>query len=113
VSEFEQAREAFRRKWGFDPSPVIEDALRRGEFDLEGGTEDERAFIREVLTGCGSGCGYCIGERSQCTCESDCGARPEDAGHHCPRAEGYVDWLRGTGLYSEAELARLAEGGAR
>lgn len=51
MSESGQAREAFRRKWGFDPSPVIEDALRSGESGLEGGTEDERAFIREALTG--------------------------------------------------------------
>jgi hypothetical protein len=50
VSEYEQAREAFRRKWGFDPAPVIEDTLRSGEFGLEGGTGDERAFIREALT---------------------------------------------------------------
>jgi hypothetical protein len=54
VSEFEQAREAFRRRRGFDPASVIEGAFRRGEFDLEGGTEDERAFIREVLTGGGA-----------------------------------------------------------
>ena len=50
MSEFEQAREAFRQRWGFDPAPVVEDAFRRGEFDLEGGTEDERAFIRQILT---------------------------------------------------------------
>jgi hypothetical protein len=49
VSEYDEAREAFRRKRGFDPSPAIESAFRRGEFDVEGGTEDERAFIREIL----------------------------------------------------------------
>jgi hypothetical protein len=49
VSEFEQAAEAFRRKWGFDPTPDIERIASSGGFDLEGGTEDERAFIREVL----------------------------------------------------------------
>ena len=54
MSEFEQAREAFRQRWGFDPAPVIEGAFRRGEFDLEGGTEDERAFLREILTAAGS-----------------------------------------------------------
>lgn len=54
MSEFEQAAEAFRQKWGSYPIPDIKSAFRRGEFDLEGGTEDERAFIREVLTGCGS-----------------------------------------------------------
>lgn len=112
MSELEQAVEAFRQRWGFDPSPAIKDAFRRGEFSLEGGTEDERAFIREVLTG-GTGCGYCLGDRSDCGCEADCGARPEDSGHHCPRAEGYLDWLRGTGYYSEEYLAMLAAGGAR
>jgi hypothetical protein len=50
MSEFEEAREAFRLRWGFDPAPAIESVFRRGEFDLEGGTEDERAFIREILT---------------------------------------------------------------
>jgi hypothetical protein len=59
------------------------------------------------------GCDYCNGLRCPCACQADCGARPGDSGHHCPRAAGYVDWLRGTGLYSEAELARLAEGGAQ
>ena len=60
------------------------------------------------------GCGYCIGYRCDCTCEADCGARASEfTGAHCPRAEGYLDWLRGTGLYSEAELAKLAEDGAR
>jgi hypothetical protein len=54
MSEFEQAREAFRQRWGFDPAPVIEAAFRRGEFDLEGGTGDERAFLREILAA-GSG----------------------------------------------------------
>ncbi|HMG61661.1 MAG TPA: hypothetical protein VK599_01820 [Streptosporangiaceae bacterium] len=49
MSEYDEAAEAFRRKWGFDPAPDIASALRRGEYDLEGGTEDERAFIREVL----------------------------------------------------------------
>jgi hypothetical protein len=112
VSEFEQARGAFRQRWGFDPSPAIESAFRRGEFDVEGGTEDERAFIREILST--AGCGYCSGQRSQCTCKADCGARPGELdGHHCPRAEGYLDWLRGTGYYSEEYLAKLAEGGAR
>lgn len=49
MSDFDQAREAFRRKWGFDPSPVIEDALRAGKFSVEGGTEDARAFIGEAM----------------------------------------------------------------
>jgi len=26
---------------------------------------------------------------------------------HCPKAPDYVDYLRGTGLYSETELARM------
>jgi len=59
VSEYEEAREAFRRKWGFDPAPAISDAFRRGEFDLEGGTEDERAFVREVLSGAVGNCAHC------------------------------------------------------
>lgn len=50
MSEFEQAAEAFRVRWGFDPSPFITDAIRAGEFDLEGGDEDMRAFVREMLT---------------------------------------------------------------
>ncbi len=50
VSEFDEAVEAFRRKWGFDPTPAIVSAFRAGDFDFEGGTEDERAFLREVLT---------------------------------------------------------------
>lgn len=49
MSEYDQAAEAFRRKWGFDPAPVIDHIARSGGFDLEGGTGDERAFIREVL----------------------------------------------------------------
>jgi hypothetical protein len=49
LSAFEQARKAFRERYGFDPVPVVEHALANGEFDLEGGTADERAFIREVL----------------------------------------------------------------
>jgi hypothetical protein len=53
VSEFERARKAFRRRWGFDPSPFITDALRAGDFDLVGGDEDTRAFIRETLTATG------------------------------------------------------------
>jgi len=50
VSEYDEALEAFRRKWGFDPAPVIGHIASSGGFDLEGGTEDERAFIREALT---------------------------------------------------------------
>jgi hypothetical protein len=50
MTEFEQAREAFRQRWGLGASLAVEDAVRRGEFDIEGGTEDERAFIRETLT---------------------------------------------------------------
>lgn len=50
MSEYDEAVEAFRQRWGFDPSPAIENAFRRSEFELEGGTEDERAFIREALT---------------------------------------------------------------
>lgn len=119
MSEFGEKVEAFRRKWGFDPSPAIESAFQGGEFGLEGGTEDERAFIREVLTGADSGadCAYCLGERCPCTCESDCGARPGGLGaafrNFCPQGDGYLDYLRGTGFYSEDYLAKLAEGGAR
>jgi hypothetical protein len=59
-------------------------------------------------------CGYCRGQRCPCTCSEDCGARAgEFTGAHCPRAEGYVDWLRSTGLYSEQELSRLADRGAQ
>jgi hypothetical protein len=50
MSEFEEAREAFRVRWGFDPAPVIADAIRAGEFDVAGGDEDTRAFVREALT---------------------------------------------------------------
>lgn len=50
MSEFERAREAFRVRWGFDPAPVITDTIRAGGFDVEGGDEDTRAFVREMLT---------------------------------------------------------------
>lgn len=50
MSEYEEAREAFRRKWGFGPAPGIERIASSGGFDLEGGTGDERAFVREALT---------------------------------------------------------------
>jgi hypothetical protein len=49
VSEYDEARQAFRRKWGFDPSPAIAKAISAGEFGLEGGTEEERAFTRAAL----------------------------------------------------------------
>jgi hypothetical protein len=51
-------------------------------------------------------CGYCQhGLRCPCTCDADCGAR-ETA--HCPKAPDFTDYLRRTGLYSEAELERIA-----
>jgi hypothetical protein len=63
----------------------------------------------------GGDCGYCAGLRCNCTCEKDCGARPAGLPSvpWCPRAEGYIGWLRATGLYGEDELARLAERGHR
>lgn len=54
-------------------------------------------------------CSYCRGERSpRCMCETDCGARPDGIYniHWCPRSDGYGDYLRGTGLYSEEEIVR-------
>ena len=56
-------------------------------------------------------CWYCQGARSPCTCTEDCGARPEPApgsSHVCWKAPAGVraEWLRGTGLYSEEEIAR-------
>jgi hypothetical protein len=49
-------------------------------------------------------CAYCLGERSPCTCGEDCDARFP---HWCPKAEGYIESLRQTGFYSEAELDTL------
>ena len=58
-------------------------------------------------------CGYCRGQRSPCTCDEDCGARPgEFTGNHCPQAIGYLDWLRSEG-YPEDRLERLAAQGRR
>lgn len=57
------------------------------------------------------GCVYCAGIRDpNCTCTTDCGARADDTGHVCPKAPPDVvaAWLRGTGLYSEEEIARWA-----
>lgn len=60
-------------------------------------------------------CGYCLGERSPCDCTTDCGARPGGFynSHVCPKAppEVVADWLRGTGMYSEDEIARRTGGG--
>jgi hypothetical protein len=59
-------------------------------------------------------CGYCTSRRDQCTCETDCGARPREfTGAWCTRATGYLDWLRRRGTYSDAELATLADRGFR
>lgn len=59
-------------------------------------------------------CGYCRGTRQPCTCTEDCGARPEESGnsHVCGKAPAEVraEWLRGTGLYSEEEIARRTGG---
>jgi hypothetical protein len=65
MSEFERAREAFRQRWGFDPAPYIEQVIREGAFDMEGGTGDERAFVREVLEESGQSevDGCCCGDR--------------------------------------------------
>lgn len=52
-------------------------------------------------------CDYCLGLRCPCSCTSDCGARPGLRSSYCPKAAGYVEYLRSTGLYSEDELARM------
>ena len=52
------------------------------------------------------------GQRSPCTCDEDCGARPgEFTGNHCPQAIGYLDWLRSEG-YPEDRLERTRRRGA-
>jgi hypothetical protein len=56
-------------------------------------------------------CPYCMGLRAPCSCAKDCGARPASNGHHCPQAPDYIDYLRSTGLYSDAELQRLTTTG--
>jgi len=48
---YEQAVEDFRRRWGFDPTGTIDQVIADGDYDLEGGTEEERAFIRDLLSG--------------------------------------------------------------
>ncbi|HEX3388824.1 MAG TPA: hypothetical protein VHT94_07285 [Streptosporangiaceae bacterium] len=62
-------------------------------------------------------CVHCLGQRRDCTCTGDCGARPGGLGAgyraYCPRAAGYLDYLRATGLYGEDELTRMAERGHR
>jgi hypothetical protein len=61
-----------------------------------------------------TGCGYCRGQRSPCTCGSDdCGARPgEFTGAHCPNGDGYLAWLRSAG-YPEDRLESLRREGYR
>lgn len=59
-------------------------------------------------------CGYCIGERSICTCRHDCGARGGDTGHGpCTRADGYLAYLESLGHYDPGHLARLRSEGYR
>ncbi len=57
-----------------------------------------------------SGCWYCKGARSMCTCIVDCGARQEDYGHVCARSPQKVRqaWLRSIGLYTEEETRETA-----
>lgn len=43
----------FTQRWGFDPSSAIEGALRDGDYELEGGTTEQRALIRDLLSGYG------------------------------------------------------------
>jgi hypothetical protein len=45
MSELEQAAEKFRQRWGFDPRPEVKRAMLAGDFEIVGGTEDEREFI--------------------------------------------------------------------
>ena len=56
-------------------------------------------------------CEYCSGKRAACTCTEDCGARHSDdldvMMTFCPKAPGFLDWLKGTGLYSNAEIESL------
>lgn len=98
-SELDRARREFRESHGFDPKPVVDQVLRDGEYELAGGTEDEREFIRWALSG---GCEFCLGKRCPCTCTADCGARP-GAGfrNFCPHGDGYEDYLRSTGLHPD------------
>lgn len=61
------------------------------------------------LAAMSDGCDYCAGYRCPvCTCKADCGARAQDAGVVCGKAPVEVrrEWLRATGLYSEAEILR-------
>lgn len=53
--EYERERAAFRRRWGYDPDPVVREMLDSGGFTLVGGTPEERAFIRDALPGPGAG----------------------------------------------------------
>lgn len=46
MSELEQAIAAFEQRWGFRPDL---EKLDLGTWELAGGTEDQRAFIRELL----------------------------------------------------------------
>jgi hypothetical protein len=48
-------------------------------------------------------CAHCAGYRCPCTCMTDCSARPGPESAHCPQADDYRDYLRGTGLYPELE----------
>jgi hypothetical protein len=50
MSKLEEAIKTFQQNWGFDPTPMITQAIENGEYDLEGGTEDQRAFIRKLLS---------------------------------------------------------------
>jgi hypothetical protein len=56
-------------------------------------------------------CPYCRGVRAACTCEEDCGARGDAIkSAFCPRAEGYIEYLRQFG-YSDEQLNSLREQG--
>jgi hypothetical protein len=49
AEEYERRLADFKWRWGFDPTASLRTAIDNGDYTLEGGTENERAFIREVL----------------------------------------------------------------
>ena len=100
MTEFEQAAEAFRQRWGIDPVPLIEQVTRDGGWDVEGGGEDERAFIRYIMALKGAELRWQDGDRPpQVTAVAEVlGLDPDKLWEHVegihgwePHDEGYED----------------------
>jgi len=47
--DYTRAHEQFVREWGWDPTPFIEDIMKRGDYELVGGTSETREAVRALL----------------------------------------------------------------